>query len=215
MMNTLSSKNKGFARIAKRGGFTLIEMLVSISIFVLVAFTITSTLIAVSEANRKAQELKQIMDNLNFSVQGMVLRMREGSDYTCANTNAIPDNPEDGGKECGGDGKGNAIVFYDPTPADSNNPNGVAVKYYLDTFDKPSGETGGIVKVEGINNSNESFNITSEEVDIKLMTFQVGGIGNSTTDRPYVIIEIVGEARLRSGESTSFTLRTFVASHKG
>lgn len=189
-----------------KAGFTLVEMLVSVSIFVLVAFTVTATLIAVSDANRKAQELKQIMDNLNFSIQSMVLRMREGSDYTCANySNSLtPDRVEVGGKSCpNGD---NAIIFNDPTVQ----AGGVKVAYYF----IDDAVRGGIVKTEGAGGANI---VTAPEVDIDGLVFRVGGVDDSGTAnpaRPRVFINIFGTATLRSGEKTPFNLQTMVSQHK-
>lgn len=200
MMN-FKLKNKGPV-LNKSEGFTLVEMLVSISIFVLVAFTITSTLIAVSNGNRKAQELKQVMDNLNFSVQSMVLRMREGRDYTCGSANAISNtDPVSQGQSCGAGG--DAIVFYDPTPGAGA---GTVVRYYLDTTDGKK-----IVKFDGTIGT--GLDVTSEEVEIDQLNFIVGNAGG-VDGKPYVIISIAGTAKLRSSGDTKFNLQTFVSQHK-
>ena len=200
-MMKLKIKNKGPV-LSKSQGFTLVEMLVSISIFVLVAFTITSTLIAVSNGNRKAQELKQVMDNLNFSIQSMVLRMREGRDYTCGQAEVISNtDPVLHGQSCGAGG--DAIVFYDPTPGSGA---GTVVRYYLDT-------AGGkkIVKFDGAIGS--GLDVTSEEVEIDQLNFIVGNTGG-TNGKPYIIISIAGTAKLRSSGDSKFNLQTFVSQHK-
>ncbi len=67
----------------KQAGFTLIETMVSVAIFVIVAMVITTVFITIVDANRKAQSIRLVMDNLNFSLDSMALRMREGTDYKC------------------------------------------------------------------------------------------------------------------------------------
>lgn len=190
-------------------GFTLIEMMVAITIFVLVAFTITATLIAVSNANRKAQEVKQVMDNLNFSIQSMVLRMREGTEYTCYDKGQNdPDYPTTGGQDCGDDG-GNAIVFYDPTlPI---NGTLTRVRYFLSS-DSATGHR--IIKSESAGFGAGEHTITSPEVDIDPDGFRfiVGGVDSTVNgNKPFVIIQVSGKAKLRSGGETEFNLQTFVS----
>ena len=52
----------------KQKGFTLIEMMVAVSIFVIVAFIVTVTFINLTAAYRYSQGMQQIIDNLNFSL---------------------------------------------------------------------------------------------------------------------------------------------------
>lgn len=70
-----------YKKTNKQKGFTLIEMMVSVSIFVIVAFIVVSTLLTMSYAYKKAQKMRLIMDNFNFAIQSMSLSIREGIDY--------------------------------------------------------------------------------------------------------------------------------------
>lgn len=65
-----------------QNGFTLIEMMVSVSIFVIVAFIVVSTLLTLSYSYKKAQKLRILMDNLGFSVQSISINVREGANYS-------------------------------------------------------------------------------------------------------------------------------------
>lgn len=67
---------------SKKKGFTLIEMMVSVSIFVIVAFIVVSTLLTLSYSYKKAQKLRILMDNLGFSIQSMSINIREGVNYS-------------------------------------------------------------------------------------------------------------------------------------
>jgi len=59
-------------------GFTLIEMMVSVSIFVIVALIVSGVLVQLSVAYKKAQAMRLLMDNLNFALEKMNLEIREG-----------------------------------------------------------------------------------------------------------------------------------------
>ncbi|MBP9856296.1 MAG: type II secretion system protein [Candidatus Pacebacteria bacterium] len=70
-------------QVNKQAGFTLVEMLVAVAIFVIVAMVVTSVFITLANANRKAQSIRLVMDNLNFAIDSVALKMREGSSYKC------------------------------------------------------------------------------------------------------------------------------------
>ena len=55
--------------ISKNRGFTLIEMMVSVSIFVIVALIVSGVLVQLSAAYKKAQAMRLLMDNLNFALE--------------------------------------------------------------------------------------------------------------------------------------------------
>ena len=66
-------------------GFTLIEMLVSITIFSIVMVMALGSLLALSVADRKAETLKSGVDNLTFALDSMSRAIRTGSSYDCGN----------------------------------------------------------------------------------------------------------------------------------
>jgi len=69
-------------KLNKRG-FTLIEMMVAVSLFVVVAFITTSTFTSFADANRRAQAVRTSVDNLIFAMESIVLKIREGNAYVC------------------------------------------------------------------------------------------------------------------------------------
>lgn len=70
-------------------GFTLIEMMVAVSIFVIVAFIISSALLSMSLAYKKAQTMRLLMDNLNFALKDMSFNISEGKNFTCSDGNLV------------------------------------------------------------------------------------------------------------------------------
>ena len=64
-------------------GFTLVEMLVAVSLFTVVMTVSVSALLALVDANRKAQAIQSVMNNLNIALDGMVRQIRMGNNYHC------------------------------------------------------------------------------------------------------------------------------------
>jgi prepilin-type N-terminal cleavage/methylation domain-containing protein len=75
--------------IKTTGGFTLIEMIVSLAIFTIVAVVAVGALIKILDANKKAINLKTVTNSLNFALESMTREMRVGSKYyISSNSNA-------------------------------------------------------------------------------------------------------------------------------
>src|SRR3990167_4918000 len=71
-------------------GFTLVEMIVAVGLFSLVMLVSVGALLALTGANRKAQALQSVMNNLNIALDGMVRSIRMGSNYSCDGGNCDP-----------------------------------------------------------------------------------------------------------------------------
>src|SRR3989338_9971712 len=85
-MLTTSKNNK--ARPTERHqsfgrGFTLIELMIAVSIFIIVMTISMGSIISVFDANRKSRSLKTVLNNLNLTVESMMKEMRFGSNYHC------------------------------------------------------------------------------------------------------------------------------------
>lgn len=76
-------------RRTSRGGFTLIEMLVSVAIFTIVMVVALGALLSITESDRKAQTLKSVINNLNFALDSMSRTIRTGTQYHCGSTGTI------------------------------------------------------------------------------------------------------------------------------
>src|SRR5258708_3814888 len=92
-----------------RRRFSLIEMMVSLAIFSIVALVATGALLKIIDANKKAQALKSVMNNLNFAVESMSREMRVGSTYHCDNDGALANL--DVAADCPSGVKGKLLAF--------------------------------------------------------------------------------------------------------
>lgn len=75
-MKFVSNKNQ-------QSGFTLIESMVAIAIFTIVMVIGISALLNVNNTNKKSQNLRTIIDSLNFTMEDMARNFKLGSYYHC------------------------------------------------------------------------------------------------------------------------------------
>ena len=67
-------------------GFTLIELMVSLMLFVIVVLAAVGSLYSVNTASRKVQAMRQVLDNLNFAVESISRTVRTSSNIVCGGT---------------------------------------------------------------------------------------------------------------------------------
>ncbi|MEX2013985.1 MAG: type II secretion system protein [Parcubacteria group bacterium] len=164
-------------------GFTLIELMVAISIFIVVMTISMGSILGVFEANRKSRSLRTVLNNLNLAVESMAKEMRFGTIYHCGSGSVtVPQNCPTGGTR---------MSFLS-----SDN---VQITYHLNnqTIQKRVG-TGPFIAV------------TAPEIVIDDLTFYTLGALPGDTFQPKVIIIIKSHAGNEKGRS-DFTLQTLVS----
>ncbi|NTV22451.1 MAG: prepilin-type N-terminal cleavage/methylation domain-containing protein [Candidatus Yonathbacteria bacterium] len=67
-----------------QGGFTLVEMIVAVAIFATVVLVAVGALLSIIDANRKANALRVVMENLNFAMESIARDVRTGDTYSCS-----------------------------------------------------------------------------------------------------------------------------------
>ena len=195
-----------------QSGFTLIEMVATVSIFVIVITLATGVLVAIIRTQRRnnaqrtiQQEAKNVLDTITREA-----KLVSGSDtyppFTVGNTGNVPDSRNDAYTE------GNQLILTN----DSN-----IKTYFLDIS-----EGYGIVKVtEGSDPPNlaNAQNITSENVNVTELKFEVSPYSVADTAagevepkvHPFVNITLSLESRKDTPATrVSETLRTSVSSLK-
>ncbi|MAG12317.1 hypothetical protein CL630_00710 [bacterium] len=182
----LNSKKQNTAKIHTKRGFTLIEMIIAVSLFVVVMVISMGALLSMIDANRKAQALRTVMDNLNFAVENVTREMRVGFDYHCGTFGDF-DDPRD--CPLGGD---TIIAFKDSEG-----------ELLIFKF-----EDGRIKKSE---NEGESFlSITAPEITIDMNDSRFFVLGSQSGDmlQPKVLMVVRGTAGLTDKVQTTFNLQT-------
>jgi hypothetical protein len=151
------------------------------------------TLLALVHANRKAQALQSVMNNLNIALDSMVRSARMGSYYDgSAACSAIDlDNPTD----CVG---GGTVLSFKPFGSTESDPSWVYV------FD----EEAQTLKRSVTGSIDNATSITAPEVTIDDMKFYVVGTEVGDLIQPKILIVIEGSAgRLGSSARTTFHIQ--------
>lgn len=173
-------------------GFTLIEIMVAVSIFSMVMVVAIGATLAIVSANKRAQALNSVIANLNFAIEGMVRDLRTGYDYDCD-----PVNP---GTDCLTGAS--SIKFH-------------SAQYNGDVtygFDANSDCGYGLYKIEGGTN----YCLTGDDVHINSVKFYVAGsapasLGNY--DQAKILITINGNF-VGYGSLREFNLQSMVSQRK-
>ncbi len=71
-------------------GFTLIELMVAVSIFAIVMMIGVGALLTMVAVNKRAQGINSVMNNLNAAVEQMSRAIRVGSTYYCGDSASPP-----------------------------------------------------------------------------------------------------------------------------
>lgn len=176
---------KRVGRENSKRGFTLVEIITAVSLFLIVMTISMGSIISVFEADRKSKSLRSIMGNLNLALESMAREMRFGENYHCGSTGALT------------------------TPA--NCPSGSSFVSFLSSDNEQVVYRMSNSSVEKSVNGGSSYTVvTAPEVTIDDLDFYVLGAGTSNTLQPKILIKVKGTAGSGSNQ-TDFTLQTLVS----
>ena len=182
--------------------FTLVEIIVALGIFSIVAVVALGALVKIISANKKAQTLQTSITNLNYALEAMSREMRTGSNFYCSGSApfTIP-----GPQDCP-DEDSLYLSFYSSRSDLDNNK--LINSYYFENID------GRIVISKGlqtdVGTSPDNFSeLIDENVTITSAHIQVATIGTDTY--PLATILLSGYAGVREREKTYFDLQTSIS----
>lgn len=183
-------------------GFTLIEIMVAVSIFAIVMMVGVGALLTMVEVNKRAQGVNSVMNNVNAAVEQISRSVRVGSTYYCGESEVAPatlilsvpqDCPTDGG----------LLLAFEATGGDPEDPNDQVVFRLNGTHLERSLESG---------NNGTWVALTAPEVQITSFRFYVTGstpLSGGDTEQPRVLMLIKGTADIQGGP-TEFTVQSSV-----
>lgn len=175
MMTKISIKNSY--------GFSLVEIMVAVALFTVVATISIGAIISIFDANNKSQTSKTVVDNLNIAVEDMARTIKFGTNYHCGSGGSLntPQNCSTGGDFL-------AVSFNGSINVYRKNGN---------TIQKST--NGGTSYVP----------ITAPEVIIENMTFYTfGATENPSVLQPYVVAVIKGYVGTKPTQQTNFSIQT-------
>ena len=176
-----------------RAGFSLIEILVSVAVFSMVMLIAVGSLLTLVEANRKAQALKSVMNNLNFSLENMSRAIRLGTDYHCGL--GLVEEPH----SCI---DGDTQLAFESEVGDPGTPDDQVI-YRI--------SINGTQLEQSIDGGATFIGITAPEVVIEDFKFYVIGAERSDRLQPRVIMTIRGYAGVSLRAKSNFNLQTMVS----
>ncbi len=184
-------------------GFTLVEIMVATSIFMLIMLAALGSLIVSSDAAKKAQALRTAMDNVSFAMESMTRSLRMGTDYTCmtSSTFSLPGSAQ---ADCPVSSSGGSAIIY--TPA----------------YDGTKRDAAYVVNARGDGTSvlqrcyagGSCLDMVSSNVDIQKLTFFVSGShsasnGPDDQTQPSIYILVKGVVTIK-GQANTFAVQTTV-----
>lgn len=189
-------------------GFSLIEVLVSLSIFAIVVTLGVGSMLVLIDANAKAQNTQQVINNVSFMLDSFVRDLRTGYGYYCSAT--LPNSggamfaaDTVDGQDCTGGADG--IVF---TESGGSLTAGLPTSRigYRRSVD---GEGRGFIERRL---SNQGWSrVTAPDVDITTLEFVVTGTERGTNQiSPTVTVFVEGTAGSLSGLNADFAIQTTV-----
>lgn len=206
-MKKYISTKKGGAFGGTQSGFLLVELVVALFVFSIVMVVAIGSILSAFDANKKAQSLQSVMNNLNLAMEEMTKSLAVGKNYACGS-----DDPGDGvGDDCplgsGGPFKkisftsqDNQTITYEFTSAAGVCPTGCTTR-----------RIGGV--------SATALRLTASEISIDTTDttgsgFYVSGTSKFSANdaiQPRVFLVIKGTAQAGPRNSTSFALQTMVS----
>lgn len=179
---------------AKYGaGFTLIEIMVSISIFTIAVLIAVGALVSINEANQKIQSMRALMDNLNFALENISRTLRTGSAYHCGSAGSIT-SPQD----CPVTGADYIVLEGSGGSGASSNDQ---IVFRL--------SNGQIQK--SIDSGGTFLGMTSPDITITTLKFYVSGATALDAKQPKILLLVGGTAQAGKGLVSEFHLQTTIS----
>lgn len=203
MQKNNQQKNKRLAHKNTRSissGFTLIELMVATSIFVIVILSSMSSLFVLMGAGKNSRALRFAMDNVNFSMESMTRSIRMGTNYNCVSSNdSIDMNDVDSTRDCSSIDDGTFIAFV---PQGGSSRIGYKISARNDA--------GGTHTLQRCDVVNGCVDIVSSDVNISGLKFFVSGSSPSDNRQASVYIIMKGTVLVK-GVPTSFAIQTMAS----
>ena len=185
--NKLNNKNRFTT------GFTIIEMMIAISVFLVVIIYGMQALLNSYNVHKKSQDMRQVIDSLTFTLDEMSKNIRTGYNYHCIEEGN--NSPLEDPLSCR-DGVG---IYFKSTKSGNIESN---LGYFI--------SDSAILKiVDPINNA--PIKLTPDEVKIDISKSGFSVLGAKSPDdgdkqQPFVIIKLTGTIK-----DTPFSIQTSVS----
>ena len=205
IINYKIRNQRGFVPSLSKG-YTIIETMISISLFLILIMTGMTSLLNANLVHKKSQGMRSEIDNLSFIMEDMSRNLRMGSMYHCISEAEsfsgfqISKSSQNNSENCIG-------IAFEPNKGSTIDPNNQLV-YFIDNDGVLWKSTQGPYNTFPIN----FFKLTPDEVKIDYTKafLVLGAEAPPDKQQPLVIIKLVGNVVV-SGVSSPFSLETIVS----
>lgn len=191
-------------------GFTLIELMVAVSIFSIVMMVGVGALLSMVAVNARAQAINSVMNNVNAAVEQISRSARVGSSYFCSDS-AVAPSPTvlQFPRDCP---NGGLLIAFESSGGSIDDPNDQTV-YRLNGTQIERSLCSGLAQTCANGTKNGAWvAVTAPEVEITDFRFYVTGtdplLGGNTA-QPRILISIRGTAEVQGG-ATQFSVQSAV-----
>lgn len=183
---------KEFKNKKENNGFTLIEVMVSVSIFAIVVLVSMTATLSIINANKQAQALGDVINNMNFSVESMVRDLRTGYNYTCG-------SPSSSTSGCPATAV-NSVTFR-------SSISGCDVRYWWDSGAKT------INKDSFSPCTASTQTLTSNNISVSKFDLFVTNTNASSYQQPLILMILKAKGSVGK-QSTEFNLQTLISQRR-
>lgn len=188
-MFLLITKKNTILNSQSEKGFTLVELLISIAVFLVIMTISLGSIISILDAGRKARSLKDVMTNLNFATEVISREIRFGRNYYCGVDTA---SPHTASNSCSNGGT--AISF--------TTSEGVDTIYRLN----------GTQIERSVDYGASYLGVTSPDVTVEDLTFYVFNTAPAPNQKqPRILMIVRGYAGVKPTIQSRFTLQTVMS----
>jgi len=182
-------------RNQREHGFTLLELIISVGVFTVIMTIIVGALLVMSDAFHKTRSLRTAMENVSLATEGMIKKIRTGTNYDCNGITVAQDNCPGGSASTDRlQFKASSGIFYRYRWNSANQ------SIEVSTAPAASGPWSTL------------YPITAPEINITNFKFYVNGVGN-IVEQDYVTMTITGYADVpgKPRTETTFYIQTTVS----
>jgi prepilin-type N-terminal cleavage/methylation domain-containing protein len=181
-------------------GFTLLEMIVAIGIFLTALTIVLGALVSINDAARKTRSERGVADNLSAAIDAMSRNIRVGSNFHCGCTGLATTTPQDCPMTDAVGGGGDQCLVFEGQQGDSST-----------IADQVSYKLSGRSIVRSTDDGATYLPLTAPEFSVANLQFYVYGTGKG--DQPTVTMVIRGSASTTARTATTFDVQTTVSAY--
>lgn len=185
-------------------GFTLIELMVAVSIFAIVMVIGAGALLSLVQANERAQAINSVINNLNAAIEDMTRAIRVGTTYHCEPASDPVPSAASLASPLDCYQNGGTLLAFEPSTGNPNDPNDQTV-YRLEGTQIQRSLCSGVNQTCDNGTKNGAWMaMTAPEVTITRLRFYVVGSTRGDAIQPRVLMSIQGTAQVPGGTVSFF-----------